>query len=145
MQLSRYSFKTNESYLEYEFISTGPRGLIKKVVRFTQIGAEIFNLSFGDLNEETGEISDRVVTNNIDSRKVLTTVAAIVHDFTLQYPGIWIFAKGRTHSRTRLYRMGISNNWQEIRMDFELYGFENETWELFEPGGDYVAYLVRRK
>jgi hypothetical protein len=55
MQLSSYSFKTNENFQEYEFISTGPRGLIKKVVRFTQIGAELFNLAFGDLNEETGK------------------------------------------------------------------------------------------
>jgi hypothetical protein len=145
MQQSRYTYKTNESFLNYEFISVGPRGSIKKVVRFTQISAGIFNLAFGDLDEETGEIRDTVVTNNNDRRKVLTTVAAIVHDFTLQYPGLWIFAKGRTHSRTRLYRMGISNNWQEIRIDFEVYGFESETWELFEPGRDYTAYLVRRK
>jgi hypothetical protein len=145
MQLSRYTYKTNENFLNYEFISVGPRGSIKKVVRFTQISAGIFNLAFGDLDEETGEIRDTVVTNNNDRRKVLTTVAATVHDFTLRYHGVWIIAKGRTHSRTRLYRMGISNNWQEISMDFEVYGLETETWELFEPGRDYTAYLVRRK
>ena len=33
-----------------------------------------------------------------------------------------IVAKGRTHSRNRLYRMGISNNWQEINTEFEVYG-----------------------
>jgi hypothetical protein len=145
MRLSRYSFKTNESFLDYEFISTGPRGAVRKVVRFTQISVGVFNLAFGDLEGETGEIRDSVVTNNNDSRKVLATVAATVHDFTLQYPGVWIIAKGRTHSRTRLYRMGITNNWQEISMDFEVYGLESETWELFEPGRDYIAYLVRRK
>jgi hypothetical protein len=41
--------------------------------------------------------------------------------------------------------MGISNNWQVISVDFEVYGLETETWELFEPGRDYTAYLVRRK
>jgi hypothetical protein len=41
--------------------------------------------------------------------------------------------------------MGISNNWQEIKIDFEVYGFGSETWEFFEPGRDYTAYLVRRK
>ena len=74
----------------------GPRGTIKKVVRFSQISANAFNLAFGDLDEKTGDISDTVVTNNDDSRKVLATVAATVYDFSLQYPGVWIVAKGRT-------------------------------------------------
>ena len=75
----------------------------------------------------------------------MATVAATVLDFSLQYPGTWIAAKGRTHSRNRLYRMGISNNWQEINTEFEVYGLINEEWELFEAGKDYEAFLVRRK
>jgi hypothetical protein len=145
MQLPRYSYRTNDSFLDYEFISEGPGGQIKKVVRISQINAHVFNLGFGDLDEQTGEISDVIVTNNNDSRKVLATVAAIVYDFTLQYADTWIIAKGRTHSRTRLYRMGITNNWQEINGEFEVYGLIEENWELFEAGRDYEAFLVRRK
>lgn len=145
MHLPRYTYKTNESFLDYEFISEGPRGFIKKVVRFTNIGNKVYNLAFGDLDNETGEISDTVVTNNNDSRKVLATVAATVHDFTLQYPEVVIIAKGRTHSRTRLYRMGITNNWQYISSDFEVFGLKEDSWELFEPGKDYTAFLVRRR
>src|SRR5437762_2932298 len=122
MQLPRYIYKTNDSFLDYEFTSKGPRGDVKKVVRFSRINANVFNLAFGDLDEETGEISDTTVTNNDDSLKVLTTVAATVYDFTLKYSGVWIIAKGRTHSRTRLYRMGISNNWREIDSEFEVHG-----------------------
>src|SRR5688572_24188442 len=140
MHLSRYIYKTNESFLDYEFTSTGPRGYIRKIVRFTLIGNNVFNLAFGDLDEQTGEISDTVVTNNNDSRKVLATVAATVHDFTLKYPGALIIAKGRSHSRTRLYRMGITNNLEEIRKDFELYGLKEEQWEIFEQGKDYIAF-----
>ena len=145
MHLPRYNYKTNNSFLDYQFTSEGPRGSIEKVVRVSEISANVYNLAFGDLEEETGEISDAAVTNNNDSRKVLATVAAIVHDFTLRYPGAWIIAKGRTHSRTRLYRMGITNNWQEITNEFEVYGLVNEDWELFEAGTDYEAFLVRRK
>lgn len=145
MHLPHYTYRTNESFLDYEFVSSGPRGNIKKVVRFTQITDGVFNLAFGDLDENTGEITDAVVTNNNDSRKVLATVAATVHDFTLQYPRSVILAKGRTHSRTRLYRMGITNNWQEISLDFEVYGLLDGTWELFQQGKDYTAFLVRRK
>jgi len=145
MRLPHYIYRTNDSFLDYEFISEGPRGNIKKVVRFSQISANAFDLAFGDLDEKTGDISDTVVTNNDDSRKVLATVAATVYDFSFQYPGVWIVAKGRTHSRNRLYRMGISNNWQEINTEFEVYGLINEEWKLFEAGKDYDAFLVRRK
>ena len=145
MHLPHYIYRTNDSFLDFEFISEGPLGNIRKVVRFSQISTNVFNLAFGDLDEETGDISDTVVTNNDDSRKVLATVAATVHDFSLQHRGVWIVAKGRTRSRNRLYRMGISNNWQEINTEFEVYGLINEEWKLFEAGKDYEAFLVRRK
>jgi hypothetical protein len=145
VHLPRYTYKTNENFLDYEFKSIGPKGNIKKIVRFTQIDDTIYNLGFGDLEEETGEINDTRVTNNNDSRKVLATVAATIHDFTLQYPGVWIVAKGSTHSRTRLYRMGITNHWNEITPEFEIFGLFDDKWEPFEIRRDYTAFLVRRK
>ncbi len=145
MQLPRYPYKTNAAFLDYEFISEGPKGSIKKVIRFTQIDNAVFNLGFGDLDEETGEISDAIVTNNNDSRIVLATVAAAVHDFTVNYPNAVVIAKGSTHSRTRLYRMGITNHWKEISADFEVYGLKDADWELFAERRDYEAFLIHRK
>jgi hypothetical protein len=145
MQLPRYPYKTNAAFLDYEFISAGPKGNIKKVIRFTKIDKTVFNLGFGDLDEETGEISDTVVTNNNDSRIVLATVAATVHDFTVNYPNAVVIAKGSTHSRTRLYRMGITNHWKEISTDFEVYGLKDGDWELFAERRDYEAFLIHRK
>ena len=51
MQLPRYTYKTNENFQDYEFISIGPKGIIKKVVRFTEISNNVFNLGFGDLDD----------------------------------------------------------------------------------------------
>lgn len=106
MYLPHYSYKASPSFLDYEFVSEGPKGKIKKVVRFTKIDDSVYNLAFGDLEEDTGEINDSVISNNNDSSKVLATVAMIVKDFSLRYPDEWIVAIGSTHSRTRLYRMG---------------------------------------
>ncbi len=145
MYLARYQYKTNTAFLDYEFMSEGPKGNIKKVIRFTQIDSGIFNLGFGDLDEETGEIRDTIVTNNNDSHIVLATVAATVHDFTTHYPKAIIVAQGSTHSRTRLYRMGITNHWNEISIDFEIYGLKDENWELFQERRDYEAFLIHRK
>ena len=145
MYLPRYTYKISNNFLDYEFISVGPQGAFKKVVRFTQISTCIYNLAFGDLNAETGEINDISVTNNSDSQKVLATIASIVHDFTFQFPNGWIFAKGSTVSRTRLYRMGIANNWEDISVKFEVFGLTETYWEAFEKRKNYDAFLVRRK
>jgi len=145
MKISIYSYKTNEKFLDYEFESVGPKGKVKKVARFLEIGKDVFNLGFGDLHPVTGEINDTIVTNNNDSRKVLATVAAIVDVFTLKYPGAWVMAKGSTRSRNRLYRMGISNHWHEIKKRFEVFGLKKVKWELFRPHSDYEAFLIRRR
>lgn len=145
MQLPHYPYKTNSNFQDYEFYSIGPKGQIKKVVRFTQISTAVFNLGFGDLDAATGQISDISVTNNNDSRKVLATVASTVHDFTLNYPKVWIVARGSTVSRTRLYRMGITNHWSEVNAEFEVFGLKHGSWQPFELREDYDAFLVRRR
>lgn len=145
MHLPRYPYRTNHSFLDYEFVSEGPKGNVKKIVRFTNIGNNIYNLAFGDLDEQSGEISDIAITNNADSRKVLATVASTVYDFTGNYPGALIIAKGSTVSRTRLYRMGITNHRKQISADFEVYGLSGNNWEPFKERRDYEAFLIHRK
>ena len=145
MQLPKYQYKTNHGFLDYEFVSEGPNGKIKKVIRYSKLSNRVFNLAFGDLDETTGEISDTAVSNNADSRKVLATVAATVYDFTSQYPGLMVMVKGSTQVRTRLYRMGIANYLHLLTGDFEIYGLKNRRWEAFTRRRDYEAFLIRRK
>jgi hypothetical protein len=76
---------------------------------------------------------------------VLSTVAAIVYDFTKQYPESWVVAKGSTHARTRLYRMGIANHFNEITDLFDVYGLTDINWVHFELRKDYDAFLIQRK
>ncbi|MCX6317581.1 MAG: hypothetical protein NTW29_09840 [Bacteroidetes bacterium] len=145
MHFSPYPFKTNSSFLDFEFNSIGPKGQIRKVIRFTRISGQVFNVGFGDLDNETGEIYDSTVSNNNDSRKVLITVAAAIISFSDHYPDHWIFAKGSSRSRTRLYRIGITNYLEYIKKDFEIYGLYHDKWVLFERDHNYEAFLFRRK
>jgi hypothetical protein len=41
--------------------------------------------------------------------------------------------------------MGITNNWKEISMDFDVYGLKNGQWEPFQLRRDYEAFLVDPK
>lgn len=44
------------------------------------------------------------------------------------------------------YRMGITNNLEEIKTDFYVYGLKDDnTFESFVPGEDYLGFLVTRK
>jgi hypothetical protein len=61
------------------------------------------------------------------------------------YPNHWVYATGSNPARTRLYRIGITSNYEEILTDFEVFGLSNETWQEFEKEKEYYALLVKRK
>lgn len=135
-----------DDFKTFEFISEGPNGQFRKVVQYLETTtAGIYNLGFGVKNELTNEIDDLVITNNGDSQKVLTTVAKTLFVFTDHYPDAWIVATGSTLSRTRLYRIGITNNLSLIERDFHVFGLKENDWVKFERNGPYEAFLVMRK
>jgi hypothetical protein len=147
MNHSKYLYKSEPFLRVYEFTSEGNQGLVKKMVQFTDTGTNhVYNLAFGDYCDETNSINDLSVTNNGDSLKVLATVASTVYAFLDKYPNAWVFATGSTSARTRLYRMGITNNLLEIKINFEVFGYnELEVWEEFIAGKDYEAFLITKK
>lgn len=143
----RYDVKTTPDLLSFEFDSIGPKGMVRKVVRYSEINLKnYYNLGFGDKDGLTGFISDITVTNNNDSKKVLATVAATLYAFTDTYPDATIIATGSTEARTRFYRMGIANHLAEIEKDFKVLGLNADiNWEPFRKNATYGAFLVRRK
>jgi len=146
MNKPKYLYKSEESFKVYEFISEGPKGSIKKIVQFTETSIlTVFNLAFGDYDENTKTSNDLSVTNNGDSLKILATVASTVYAFMEKYPNSSIFATGSTSVRTRLYRRGITNNLAEINKDFDVYGLSaHGEWTEFVIGEDYEAFLITK-
>jgi hypothetical protein len=143
---SRYTVDISPDFKTFEFVSTGPKGNITKVVRYTEINVKgFYNLGFGDKDPVTGFISDLTVTNNADSQKVLATVAATLYVFIDQHPGAIVIATGSTEARTRLYRMGITNNLESIEKDFFILGLINNDWRPFRKNITYGAFLVYKK
>lgn len=145
MLLPRYTLKTDVSLTVFEFTSVGNKGRIVKIIQFLQISEGLYNLGFGDKNVKTGEISDIIVSNNGDSRKVLATVAASVYAFTTKYPNALVYATGNTKARTRLYRIGITNNLNEILKDFEVFGLSENKFRKFQKRSEYQGFLIKRR
>ncbi|MCF8372354.1 MAG: hypothetical protein K9H64_12070 [Bacteroidales bacterium] len=146
MKLPRYELKAEKTLMVFEFISEGPRGQIPKLIKFSETSLkDFYNLAFGDKDQDTGDIDDLVVSNNGDSEQVLATVVSAVYAFTDKEPEAWIYVTGSTKSRTRLYRMGISKYFDEVKEDFLIFGLKDGEWENFEIDEEYSAFLVKRK
>ena len=146
MNHERYPLQSDSSSLLFEFKSKGPKGVIHKIVQYSPMSLDgVYNLGFGDFDEITGELDDDTVTNNGDTNKVLATVASTVFSFFEKHPDSSVYVVGSNPVRTRLYRIGITNNLLEITSGFEIFGLVINEWEKFEPKKDYEAFLIRKK
>ena len=146
MNLPKYDIRTGETVFIYEFTSVGTKGSIQKMIDFQYTNLkDFYNLAFGDKDPITGEIDDKVVSNNGDMEKVLATIVAAVYSFTDRFPEAWIYAEGSTPARTRLYQINIVKHFDELKRNFQLLCLLNGEWEEFRPNINYDAFVVRRK
>ena len=146
MRDQRYQLKFSQSFTIFEFVSEGVKKRVPKIIKYTESSTEgIYSLGFGDKIGDTDDFDDEVITNNEDSIRVLATVAASVYIFTDKFPNAYVFATGSTPSRTRLYRIGISNNLAEIEEDFIILGLFQGDWEIFQKNKNYTSFLLTRK
>lgn len=147
MNYPRYEYSAENELNIFEFESVGEKGKIIKIVQYTEMSVKgYFNLGFGDLDIETREIDDEIKTNNGDGQKVLATVVSTIYSFIGKNSEAYIYATWSSESRTRLYRMGISNKLEELKKDFYVFGLRNdEEFEPFIVGEDYLGFLVTRK
>ena len=135
MQFEKYDIIASASLMQFEFYSSGPKGKILKQVAFRPFPnmPNVYNIGFGDVDAD-GQINDLIITGNDDSQKVLATVAITVYKFFEKYPAFYVYATGSSKARSRLYRMGFTNNLDEILLTFIVFGFFNNKWERFEKG-----------
>ena len=146
MKIEKYHLKSDETLTVFEFISEGLKGPIRKLIHFQPTPEKgFFNLSFGDKNAETGDIDDLAISNNGDTEKVLGTVVSALYAFFDKHPDAFVYATGSTKARTRLYRMGITKFYKEIKNDFYLFGQVGDSFYNFEIGKDFNGFLAQRK
>jgi hypothetical protein len=146
MKVEKYHLKSESKFTRFQFVSEGPKGAIRKLIEFQETtNSQVFNLAFGDYNSLTDEIDDLAVSNNGDTEKILGTVVTALYAFFNEFPTVFVYATGSTKSRTRLYRMGITRFYDQMKEDFYLYGQIGDNFPEFEIGTDYEGFLVQRK
>lgn len=150
MKYEKYeSILISQDFFEFTFVSDGPKGQIQKIVQFKETdNPEIYNLAFGNLLPD-GAVDDHVKNDNLDRDKILATVAATVYEFTSHLADKFVFFRGNTPSRTRLYRMTLTLHFNELSRDFEIFGITLISgfyeMEQFVKGNDFEAFLIKRK
>ena len=129
----------------FDFVSEGRNGRIPKRIEFTPTEIPgIVNLAFGDIDGD-GEINDYPISNNGDRNKILSTVAFATDIYLNKYPERWIYFKGSTEERTRLYRMAIGLNFEELRLKFDIYAEQTGGFFPFQKNTPAFGLLVKKK
>jgi hypothetical protein len=161
--------------IQYLFESEGHRSIIK-VIEYKPLekkdGKTVYNLGFGDYNEENGNILDDVISNNGDMRQVFSTVINTVPKFFKENPnaGIWIqgsdsaddykklceincrkkcgcFCKN-FNRRLRAYQYYVDKNFEALTKEYTFFGFDDsETPDLdqYIPRNEYTGILLFKK
>lgn len=139
-----YPFRASEDYLSYYFESRSEERTIHKAVQFEKIGADIYNLAFGDL-DESREINDLCVSNNQDMNKVLATVVRTALTFFEAYSDRRVYFTGSSKARLRVYSAILAREFENWKPVFEVLGMQNGKLAPFEQGVNYEAFIINRK
>ena len=142
-----YDLSISESRLRYEFTSIGPKGVLFKVVEYTYSAPlAMWNLGFGDLDLTTGKVSDSVVSNNGDGRKVMATVVSTLLGFFSQFPDETVIFTGSDDRRTLVYKRIILYYYPDFADQLLVNGLNTEGIEQpIETDVDYLAFVIRKK
>jgi hypothetical protein len=146
MRYEVYSnLQATDDFSIVDFISEGKNGQIPKRIVFTATGRTgVYNLAFGDI-DENGEIDDYCIINNGGRNKILATVVSVIKAYSERFPERFIFFRGSTTERTRLYRMAIGLNLEELCAEFNIYSYVNEEIRPFSRDIEVTAFLIKRK
>lgn len=152
MNYDKYENVTySDDFLEYEFVSIGNRGDLRKFIQYSPYKIEgVFNLALGTILKN-GDIDYKSITNNGDVNKILATTATTSYKFFEKYPDYAIFLTGDVRGKTRLYQMAINTAYDELVKDFRLWGliFAKETKSYtqheIEKGVNYDAFLIAKR
>ncbi len=110
---------------------------------------DTYNLALGDLLPD-GTIDDKSNSNNGDIVKVLSTVIAILKEFTFVRPEANIVFTGSTDHRMKLYTRILRTYHSLFAKEFKIRAFikvGNEYTEIdFDPYSnlEYLVFLIRR-
>jgi hypothetical protein len=127
----------------FNFTSIGSKGNIQKIITFSVIGDNLWNLGFGDASK-TGW-SDSAISNNGDIFKVMETIAQAAIIFTASFPERQLIINPVDSKRKALYNTIFKRKHQEILELFKITGILNNNLKNYDPNVNFDMFLIARK
>lgn len=146
MKQDYYKYEIVNDCLLFRFESKSVEKTIEKIITYTPFpdNPEVYNLALGDILKN-GEVSDLSVSSNDDMQKVMATVVRTMLRFFEKHPDNFVYFKGSTPERTRLYRIIISRDLLVGKELFDIYGVIGENLEEFIANKPYDAFVIALK
>jgi hypothetical protein len=145
MDYEPYNLFATEQNTRFQFQSIGKRGVFEKVISFVRLNDDIFNLALLDYDPRSGEESDLSISDNGDLPEILVTTMKAIMLFLEKHPEKYIYFKGSTESRTRLYQISINKTFSFLKNDLIVMGQQNGEWIHFEPNVSFESFLIAKK
>ena len=146
MKPESYQLNASDNLTKHEFVSIGRRGQFKKIILFQRIEeTDFYELLFGDFDDLTGRVDYVNTTDNGDMKEILSTISRALFQFTEKNPDAKVVFRGSTPSRTRLYRIAISKNYEFAKQHFDLFMFNKGEVFRFEPNASCEGFMIARK
>ncbi|HRI58278.1 MAG TPA: hypothetical protein PK228_01075 [Saprospiraceae bacterium] len=120
-----YPFNSANFHKLFTFKSISAERTIVKVVQFSHIKDNFYNLGLADF--EKGKLQFTELSNNEDLVRVIGTVAAIVRRFTEVYPEREVVIRGEKR-RMQLYNIVFRRRYAEIEREFQVWGYAEDEW-----------------
>ena len=139
-----YSYIATQQNTIFFFESIGAQWSILKAVAFQLNKKGTWNLGFGDLGDDF-KVNDKIISNNQDVLKVLSTVAKIAYTFIEAYPNRVISIVPVDEKRKMLYNRLLKGHFEEIDKQFEVIGTINELDEPYSTSKLYDEFTLKLK
>lgn len=146
MNYQKYSITPNYDFSSFDFKSINGEKIIFKKVLFSLIPEtnNYYNLALVDVLAN-GHFDDLSISNNHDLKEILSTVYECIKLFLNQNPNSTVLFTGSTESRTRLYRIAISQNLLEATKNLIIEGFIDGNFEHFTHNRPYELFSISLK
>ncbi|TAF73926.1 MAG: hypothetical protein EAZ53_11005 [Bacteroidetes bacterium] len=145
MKNETYEISHLEGDLLYMFFSIGKNGIVPKVVEYQCVDKDVYNLAFGDLDIINNTVNDKIVTNNGDTIKVISSVIQTIPLFFKIHPKATVLFTGSNILRTKLYNRILKMYINDFCDLYEINGIvEGEkSFSKFDISKNYNQFSIK--
>ena len=128
----------------FEFPSVGKKHLVKQV-SLDEIEPGIYNMALGTVLDN-GTVNFQDSSNNGDVVKVFSTAISCISIFVSGFPDRFIFFRGNTEQKTRVYNEILRRHYNEFSKKFNIFGMSikdgRTTIQKFDVSGNYSGFYL---